>query len=231
MVGNETAIGQQQGSERVLRNTTPQENGLLVAFGLFVAALVCIQCVVAIAGWIAPDTLANDFAMTRDGEWWRVVTAQLLHLDWMHFIIDASCILCMAGLLRGLAAWGRTLTVFLVGGMVGQAFAAMAWNLGLTDYASLVGSSDGLHGLIYLYIAIEYRRAVTMGSRIMWIAAMGVLAASTVYTCWTGHMPFASMLKSPGYNHWGGILTFLIALECGFFGDAAGLRRKEERTA
>lgn len=200
---------------------------VLLAFGVFSGVLVLLQGLDNASQGAIAERLTNSFAITWHGEWWRVLTAQFLHLDWTHLIIDATGILVMAGLLSGKTHWGTTLAAFLIGGAMGQLLAVLAWRSGLTEYKSLVGSSDGLHGLVYLYIALEYRGARCGQPRIPWALAAITLLASTVYTCVTGQMPFAGMLKSPGYNHWGGILVFMAALECGLLAKPTSRRKGE----
>jgi len=162
------------------------------------------------------EQFRNAFASVWRGEWWRLVSAQFLHLDLTHLVIDVGCILAMATMLRGSPQPGRAVAIFVVGGVLGQFFGALAWRWGLTEYACLVGSSDGVHGLIYLYVAREYRGTADRRGRAAWMTGALALMASTVYTCVTGQMAFAGMLKSPGYNHLGGILAFVIAVESGF---------------
>ena len=190
----------------------------LIAFGVLSAILVVVHCVDIATGGALAKQFRNSFAVVWQGEWWRLVTAQFLHLDLTHLLIDVGCILLMATMLRNCAKTGHAVAVFVVGGVLGQFFGALAWRLGVTEYASLVGSSDGVHGLVYLYIASEYRGAANWSGRWLWMGATLMLVASTVYTCMTGEMAFAGSLKSPGYNHFGGILAFMVALETGLLG-------------
>ena len=159
---------------------------------------------------------ANAFSRTGAGEWWRLFTGQLIHLDWVHLIVDGVSIAVVWVLVMPRFPAARLLACFLAAGTLGQAFGFLAWRAGFTTYESLVGSSDALHGLVYLYIAVMYRRAFGPSQRVTWLIGMAVLMASTVYTCIEGHMPFSQGMKSPGYNHLGGILAFVIAIEAGF---------------
>ncbi len=201
-----------------------QRYGWLIAFGVLSGILVVVHYVDIATGGALATQFRNSFAVVWQGEWWRLVTAQFLHLDLEHLLIDVGCILLMATMLRRCTQPGRAVAVFVAGGVLGQIFAVSAWRLGVTEYASLVGSSAGLHGLVYLYIAREYRGATNWSGRWLWMGATSLLATSTVYTCITGEMAFASSLKSPGYSHFGGILAFMVALETGVLcmGDGRG---------
>ena len=203
----------------------------VIAFGVLSGILVVVHYVDIATGGALARQFRNSFAVVWQGEWWRLVTAQFLHLDLTHLVIDVGCILLMAALLRNCAKPGHAVAVFVVGGVLGQFFGALAWRLGVTEYASLVGSSDGVHGLVYLYVASEYRGAAYWSGRCLWMGAALMLMASTVYTCVTGEMAFAGSLKSPGYNHFGGILAFMVALETGLLGMGDGGETTEGHTS
>ncbi len=201
-----------------------QRYGWLTAFGVLSGILVVVHYVDIATGGALTKRFSNSFAVVWQGEWWGLVTAQFLHLDLTHLVIDIGCILLMAAMLRNCEQPGRAVAVFVAGGVLGQFFGALAWRLGVTEYASLVGSSDGVHGLVYLYVAREYRGAANWSGRWLWMGSALMLVASTVYTCVTGEMAFAGSLKSPGYNHFGGILAFMVALDTGLLcmGDGRG---------
>ena len=187
------------------------------AFGILAIILFSIHVADGASDGVLTQYLGNDFQVTWDGEWWRLFSAQFLHIDWTHLLIDIGCMLVLAALLHKTSRPLTGICLFLVAGCVGQWFGVLAWHLNLTDYRSLVGSSDGIHGLIMLYIVQEYRLSTHQTERIAWIAGLLLLVVSTVYTCATGKMPFAESLRSPGYNHWGGILVFWLAIGMGLF--------------
>ncbi len=166
--------------------------------------------------------IANRFDKAASGEWWRLFTGQLIHLGWFHLAVDGASIAVVWWLVAPYFRPLRLLVTFLVAGTMGQAFALLAWRYGLTEYGSLVGSSDALHGLVYLYIAVMYRSSGNLRERLGWLVGAAVMTASTVYTCLTGRMLISSVMLSPGYNHFGGILGFILGLEIGFLKPARG---------
>lgn len=193
------------------------QKGTLVV-GLLLAVLIVAQLANHYTGGILRNEFANIFASTASGEWWRLFTAQFLHLDLFHVIEDTACIAVVWWLLNRdfTLSPSRFLVVFVLSGTLGQVFALWAWRLGLTDAGSLVGSSDALHGMIYLYVRGMYDHSPAKGTRLLWLLALSALLASVLYTCFTGVMIYSSALKSPGYNHFGGILGFAAAVEVGW---------------
>ena len=187
------------------------------AFGILAIILIFIHVADVATGGILTQYLCNDFHITWDGAWLRLFRAQFLNIDWTHLLIDIGCMLVLAALLHKTSRPLAGICLFLLAGCVGQWFGVLAWHLNLTNYRSLVGSSDGIHGLILLYIVQEYRHTTHQTERIAWIAGLMLLVVSTVYTCATGKMPFAESLRSPGYNHWGGIIVFWLAIGMGLF--------------
>ena len=197
-------------------------------WGLF-AILLCLQGLDFLTGGAAQRLLENRFVLTAGGQWGRLFTAQFIHLDWFHVILDVICIALLWAMLIPLCSQWRILVCFVVSGTVAQAFALGAWSLGLTQGTSLVGSSDALHGLIYLYLRQLYEDATNRRDRVWALSGVAMLLVSTLYTCATGTMIFAPMLKSPGYNHLGGILVFVLAVETGFLRPQSGSAHAKRR--
>lgn len=105
---------------------------------------LAVLCVLAQGlGWVEP--LRFDRALIDD-EPWRLLTAHVVHLGWMHLALN------LAGLGLIWVLFGRRLAPWAWG--VGLAVCAMAVGLGLwwrdTDLAWYVGLSGMLHGLLVL---------------------------------------------------------------------------------
>ena len=142
-----------------------------------------VAAVVSVAGERALPQVALDPAAVRDGEWWRLATAGLVHLNLPHLLINALALLSLGRLVEALAGWRGMLLVFAVGTLGGNAFsAALAW----APLSS--GASSGLCGLLgWLLIASQpkpggvpaaLRAAVC---RNVWLVALlGVLGAGIV---------------------------------------------------
>lgn len=178
--------------------------------------MVLLQFLNTVTHGTVKEALRNHFVSTAAGQWWRLFTGQLIHLDWTHLTMDAAAIAIVWGPIARRYSAARLLMVFLLAGTIGQLFGFLAWQTGLTRYAALAGSSDALHGLFYLYLRDNYSRTTRSGSRYVCLIGIALMLAAVLYTCATGVMPLCSSLASPGYNHLGGILVFVIALEFHF---------------
>ena len=162
--------------------------------------------------------IANVFTQTMSGEWWRLFTAQFIHLDWFHLVEDSAAIGVVWWFIARdfrVSAW-RMLSTFLIAGSSGQLVGLLTWMIGITEYQSLVGSSDALHGMLYLYIHARYKHAQTSKDRTTWLFVMSLVLISILYSCATGRMIYWKALKSSGYHHLGGILVYVVAVESGW---------------
>lgn len=182
----------------------------------FLVGLAVLQTLDSLTHGNLRTLIGNRFAATADGEWWRLFTAQFIHLNWTHLAVDAACIGIVWRAIWAFYTPTRVFICFVIAGTAGQAFGLLAWLGGLTHYGSLAGSSDALHGLFYLYLRTFYVRAATIRAKLVFLAATVLLMTSVLYTCATGKMIVSDTMLSPGYNHLGGILVFMLAVSIGF---------------
>ncbi len=158
----------------------------------------------------------NLFSLIISGEWWRLISAQFIHINWFHLIVDVSCIILISQSLWRIYPKFRLILCFIISGSFGQLFGLLAWLFQLSHYQSLIGSSDAIHGLAYLFIRHNYENTKSGKGKLLWICVMGLILISIMYTCATGTMIISDQMKSPGLNHLGGIIIFLLAVETGF---------------
>ncbi|NQU22394.1 MAG: rhomboid family intramembrane serine protease [Candidatus Nealsonbacteria bacterium] len=189
---------------------------------VFSTLIVLLQAADTITDGAIQNLMENRFVLTAAGQPWRLFTAQFIHIDWLHVAIDVICIAVVWVLVRRSSRVLPLCFSFLVAGTIGQLFALLAWRWGLTGYTSLVGSSDALHGLFYLYIRRMYDQSQDRWQRFEWLIVMGFLLGSIAYTCATGTMIMSGALRSPGYNHIGGIVVFALAVELGWLKTSDG---------
>jgi membrane associated rhomboid family serine protease len=120
-----------------------------------VLAVVCIL-VYGLERWFDPDlALAGTFSTTlfRAGEFWRVLTANLLHADVHHLVANLLFILALGRLIE--VPLGATRTAFVMGA---SALGAMGASL-VTRYEQALGASGIALGLLGAALWLEIRCA------------------------------------------------------------------------
>jgi rhomboid family GlyGly-CTERM serine protease len=116
------------------------------------------------------------------GEWWRLLTAHVVHLDTRHALLN-----CL-GLALMWALFARDYSPRQWVPIVLGAIAAIDAGLWLCDSTLLwyVGSSGALHGVMAAGALAHIRR----GERDGWVLA-GLLAVKLAYEHWLGALPFS----------------------------------------
>ncbi len=136
---------------------------LMLGIGLSLAVLVALQALPA--DW--RGSLQYQREAVAAGQWWRLLTANLVHLGWRHLLLNAvglALILWLFGPDRGPIRW---LLALLLSGL--------ASSLGVHFWAPevhwMVGLSGALHGL-FLVGACGWLRS---GDRLAWLLIAGLL--------------------------------------------------------
>lgn len=88
-------------------------------------------------------------------EWWRLVTAQFVHIGWLHLASNAVMIYYVGSILEPMIGSGRFLSVFLLSG-VGGNLISFAFGNDITVSAGASTSLFGLFGIVIVY-AIRLR--------------------------------------------------------------------------
>ncbi len=137
-------------------------------------------------GFAALDLGGNAYALVVAGEWWRLVTVNLLHGSPQHFFNNLVFLLIFGTLLERIAGPVFLLNVVLATGIVaGAASAFLSTHLGPYLYA--VGLSGALFGVVGALAALQVRRwrEIPAGfrlSRRSWVVLLGlnlIVALST----------------------------------------------------
>jgi membrane associated rhomboid family serine protease len=89
----------------------------------------------------------------HQGEWWRLLTAELLHGHWLHLALNVLSLLAVGRLLEVHASPVYVATVFLI-----SAFTASLASLFLAPGVTSVGASGGIMGLVGFLAVLGYRR-------------------------------------------------------------------------
>jgi rhomboid family GlyGly-CTERM serine protease len=157
------------------------------AWPAWLVAGVCVA--VALAGAGAHGLLEYRRAAILAGQWWRIVTGNVVHMGPTHLAMDLAglgllWILC-APVLAGL----RWLAATIVG--------MLAVGLGLLAFAPQVAWYVGISGVLHTYWAAGSILLIAAGFREGWLMIAG-LAIKLVFEQTVGPMPFSeSLLTEP----------------------------------
>lgn len=124
---------------------------------------------------------ANDPALVRDGEWWRLVFANFLHANALHLFINGLALLSLGLVVERILGTPRFLVVYLLAGLGG----AVASTL-LSAPHSSVGASGALFGLFgaFAYLSLRYGRDLPPGIRQTprwWTIIIGINVAISLF--------------------------------------------------
>lgn len=155
----------------------------------FVLSGICLGFYALFGG--TPDSLVYDRVQILNGEWWRLVTGHLVHLDLQHLVTNVGALLAL-GLLYETSDFGGRGR--LAGGIVG--FSALmisaALFLGFPATAYYCGLSAVLNAL---YVALTLGMWRETGHK-LWLAAFGLDLAKIGWEAAIGPV-FSSSLAWP----------------------------------
>ncbi|HSY45422.1 MAG TPA: rhombosortase [Steroidobacteraceae bacterium] len=144
---------------------------------------VCLLLLLPLLGGEAGERLLRyDRAGLAAGQWWRLVSGHLVHLDLRHAVLNIMGLALMWALFARDYSARQWLLIVLA------AIAAIDAGLWLADSTVLwyVGSSGTLHGVM----AAGALAHVRTGQRDGWIL-MGVLLVKLAYEHWVGALPLS----------------------------------------
>lgn len=155
------------------------ESSSLVWASGFAVMLVALQLLPA--AW--QRALWYDRVAIGDGEYWRLLTGNLVHLGWRHLALNVAALLIGIWVFhpaRNPIAWATA-----------QIVCAVVSSLGLylfnPDILWCVGMSGALHGLLMIG-AIDWIR---QGDRMGW-ALLAIWSGKLGWEHWYGAMPFST---------------------------------------
>lgn len=137
-------------------------------------------------------------AAVEQGEYWRAVTATLLHGNPMHILFNGMAMYYLGRPVEVLAGRNALLGVFVVSMLTGAGFSLLLMPAGITS----VGASGGIIGLLGFLIVfgLRYRKVLPNGFT-------KNLAVNVVFIACLG-LAFAKMIDNGG--HLGGLLGGLL---------------------
>jgi rhomboid family GlyGly-CTERM serine protease len=150
--------------------------------GLALAGILALLVLLQLGGAATVTALRYDRGALRAGQWWRLASAHLVHLDLRHALLNGlGLVLMWALFVRDYR--GRQWFLILI-----AAAAAIDAGLWFRDTGVLwyVGASGVLHGVMAAGIAAQLRRGESAG-----VVLAVFLLAKLAYEQWTGALPFA----------------------------------------
>lgn len=108
---------------------------------------IALSCILQITQ--GPEWASLNITKAKDGEYWRLITGHLVHLNWHHYLMNMTGLTLCLAVFRDDLAPRHWIPSFL--------FISLFSSIGLLtihlDYYSYVGFSDVLHGWILLGVA------------------------------------------------------------------------------
>jgi membrane associated rhomboid family serine protease len=126
------------------------------------------------------DMGANAPALALQGEWYRFVTANLLHHDWFHLFMNTTSLLAVGGIVERQLGGRRFLMLAFATGILSHMASALWMTSGFgTPHAYSVGISGALFGLLGGQVALnrQFGRQLPGGYRFtrrFWWVVFGV---------------------------------------------------------
>lgn len=170
--------------------------------GLLIALCIAVQLDEAYAGLLSYQREA-----VLEGQWWRLLSASLVHLSWSHLAANLAALsLLYIALLRHISPLRFMLlwSLCAIGSVVGLLFfhSSIAWYVGL---------SGSLHGLLAIWAGLLWRTQPKL-SGLLWILVLGKLSfelsQGAMTHTWLGE--HATVHAAHAYGFIAGILYLVV---------------------
>ncbi len=152
--------------------------------GSWSSATVLLLAMIAVSAlaqsW--PDALAwmqFDRAAIRGGQWYRLLTGNLVHYDWVHLAANLGAF-AFLGWMALRRARGALWVVPISAAAVGASL--FAWADGVATYRGISGIACALLAWMLVVMALEDRRWQAIG----WLGMLLLITAKSVYETATG---------------------------------------------
>lgn len=120
-----------------------------------------------------------------NGQWWRLFTGHLDHLNWTHLFMNGLCLALMLALFRPLGRPSRTLLLWLIACLL---ISCLMWFFSPKIYW-YVGLSGSLYALVVYALATD-----TSYPLVFRIAALGLTVFKVAMEQFNGNIEFMSAL-------------------------------------
>ncbi|WP_293371809.1 rhombosortase [Nevskia sp.] len=125
-----------------------------------------------LGGTSLTELLRYDRVAVVDGQWWRLLSSNFVHLGWWHWFLNALSLVLLVFLCpERIKPLSWLLRLAVIG--IGMCFCLHVFTPGLANYV-------GLSGLVYGLFALGFGRQIASGERFA-IACLVFLAARIVW--------------------------------------------------
>lgn len=146
----------------------------------------------------------NNYIVVSAGQWWRLFTAQFLHIGLMHLVSNVVFIYYLGQLLEQLFGHWRFLTLYLLAGIGGNLLSLACGS----DNTISAGASTALFGLLGAMLAMSWHNRQNPYSRFLGRQAFMLVAINLILDVFTSGIDIM--------GHIGGVVTgFLLAILLG----------------
>ncbi|HMN45389.1 MAG TPA: rhomboid family intramembrane serine protease [Povalibacter sp.] len=149
---------------------------------ILAVAIILVWCVVALLldqhllaaqkSKLLMTVGAADGELLSNGQWWRIVTSQFLHVHFLHMLFNAGCVVVIGSFIEKRYGWWSVAAVYFCGGSIGQIASVVS-------YPDLVssGASQALMALCGAALLIETARS----PKLLVLAIIAIQVALDVY--------------------------------------------------
>jgi rhomboid protease GluP len=143
--------------QRTARPPRPTTWALLIVLGITFLAEALVGHDPAVEDGVALFRLGALYVpAVRDGDFWRIGSYALLHIGWLHLLVNAYALWILAPQLELTFGSNLTLGLFSATALAGGA-ASAAWGLHTGNYHLSAGASGGIFGLFGGTVALYLR--------------------------------------------------------------------------
>jgi len=146
---------------RVVRPPRPTTWALLIVIGVAFLVEALVGRDFLVEDGVALFRLGALYTpAVQDGDWWRLASYALLHIGWLHVLVNGYVLWSIAPQLEMAYGSNLTLGMFCATALAGGA-ASVAWSIHTGDPHLAAGASGGIFGLlggtIALYLLVRKR--------------------------------------------------------------------------
>jgi membrane associated rhomboid family serine protease len=154
----------------------------------------------------------NDFALSVEGLErgfvWQLLTYQFMHAGLLHILLNSWVIYVFGRVIEETLGWKKLLTLFLMGGVIGGIFQALAALLWPAYFGGpVVGASAGAFGLVAAFAMLFPERELTLFIMPVRLSAKALLIFSAVLALAGIVFPADNIANAA---HLGGMLTGVV---------------------
>jgi len=139
---------------------------------IFISVILTCSVLAQLSLQSGADWFQYALSEITAGQWWRLITGNLIHLNWQHFAMNASALIVMLILLPDSLKLGELFSVFLLCSL-GVTLALWAFHPSIYWY---VGLSGALHGVLVVLLLLDIVAHKNSWSVILCMLLMAKLA-------------------------------------------------------